>query len=184
MDDAFLTDSDILFMDAKCMLIQIIRTLPPSAIERPLNLQKISNIAASNGKDPVLVTRGIKTQQMLKEIKDEDKAMSTRNYDLLAEEIEQELAHLGSLYNKTKEELQSLHSVYKSINDHNKYLRSQLDTYKAYLQNVRSQATNTSPSHKQANVKRAPSGTFTHQQLFERGVITTSMIPPHRFAYV
>jgi len=51
------------------------------------------------------------------------------------------LAHLGNLREKITEEIRSLKAVYKTICDHNNYLRSQLDSYKAYLQNVRQQTT-------------------------------------------
>jgi len=50
------------------------------------------------------------------------------------------MTNLKALLDQVHQELDSLESVNKTIKDHNEYLKSQLDTYRAYLHNVRSQA--------------------------------------------
>ena len=47
---------------------------------------------------------------------------------------------LEKLREKVHQELESLESVNQTIRDHNNYLRSQLESYRAYLQNVRMQS--------------------------------------------
>jgi Ras GTPase-activating-like protein IQGAP2/3 len=185
MHDALLTPGDILFMDTKCIMVQILRTLPPNQILRPLDFEAITREAASGGRDPVLVRRGLKAQDMLRELKELDAGGSKDNFRLLVEEVEQELTHLGSLRQKMRLEMSSLHSVYQTICDHNAYLKSQLSSYKAYLQNVRLQATGNKPTPAStSNATPAPATTktlsFTHLQLIEKGVIVKSKIPDPR----
>jgi len=106
-----------------------------------------------------------------------------------------ELAHLGNLREKVVVETKSLDSVYKTICDHNAYLRSQLEQYKAYLQNVR-QTSATGKKGQSGGVgvvtvagKDAKQGKgaanmgpfkFTHQQFEKDGIIIETNVPENR----
>ena len=101
------------------------------------------------------------------------------DYAILRDEVEQELAHLGSLRDNVVVETAKLDDVYKTIRDHNTYLLSQLDTYKSYLHNVRSQSEGTKRG-KEIKVKELGPYKFTHQQLEKDGVIVRSNVPENR----
>lgn len=132
---------DILFMEAKSIFVQIIRSFPQDSqvIKRPLNLLLIAS-AAATFKDSLLVRKGIKAIEYLKELSELKLIDPNDFYNPLAKEVEQEIVHLGSLYEEVLRETESLESVYKTIEDHNEYLRGQLEQYKSYLHNVRIQS--------------------------------------------
>lgn len=99
---------------------------------------------------------------------------------------------------KVIQEMRSLEAVYKTIVGHNNYLRSQLDTYKSYLQNVRmtsgsgkdkpaggvgvvsvnGKEKKPAKSHNQGPFK------FTHAQMEKEGVIASSSVPQERRAAI
>ncbi|KAG5513590.1 hypothetical protein PMAC_001022 [Pneumocystis sp. 'macacae'] len=137
-DSLDINQADILFMEAKSVFVQIIRSFSQSSkiVKRPLNLLLIASTAATF-KDALLVRKGIKAIEYLKELSELKLIDPNDFYNPLAEEVEQEIAHLGSLYEEVLREIESLESVYKTIEDHNEYLRSQLEQYKSYLHNVR-----------------------------------------------
>ncbi|EMR11809.1 hypothetical protein PNEG_00235 [Pneumocystis murina B123] len=130
--------TDILFIEAKSVFVQIIRSFPQNSkiIKLPLNLLLIASTAATF-KDALLVRKGIKAIEYLKELSELKLIDPNDFYNPLAEEVEHEIAHLGSLYEEVLRETESLESVYKTIEDHNEYLRGQLEQYKSYLHNVR-----------------------------------------------
>jgi Ras GTPase-activating-like protein IQGAP2/3 len=97
--------------------------------------------------------------------------------------VEQELVHLGSLKEKVTEESLKLDEVYKTIRDHNAYLVSQLETYKSYLHNVRSQSEGKQRGKQQKQHVLGPYK-FTHQQLEKEGVIQKSNVPDNRRANI
>ncbi|KAK9238227.1 Rho GTPase activation protein [Lipomyces kononenkoae] len=138
-----ITQADVLFMEAKSLLIQIIRSLPTCSVvtARPLDLHGIAHLAASTPKDPLLTKKGIRALELLNELIGQN-ILQDANFasDTLAEEIEEELAQLGSIREKVLDETRSLEDVLKTIKDHNAYLQSQLETYKSYLRNVRMQS--------------------------------------------
>ena len=101
------------------------------------------------------------------------------DFSLLRDEVEQELVHLGSLKEKVLEETKKLDEVFKTILDHNTYLLSQLDTYKSYLHNVRSQAEGIKRG-KDLKIKELGPYKFTHAQLEKEGVIRRSNVPENR----
>lgn len=199
MSENNITQNDILYMEAKAIFVQLIRSLPYLA-RQPLNLPQIAETAGT-ANDAQLVRKGIKVKEMLRELEEAGVAERRDGYRLLVEEITQELAHLGDLKVKVMEEMHSLESVYKTIQDHNNYLHSQLESYKAYLQNVRIQSgggdksnkkqvgigvqvaegmkvkQKTAKSHMQGPVK------FTHQQLEREGIIAQTEVPEYRFVY-
>ncbi|KAK9369574.1 Rho GTPase activation protein [Lipomyces kononenkoae] len=138
-----ITQADVLFMETKSLLIQIIRSLPSSSIAsaRPLDLHGIASLAAKIHKDPLLTKKGVRALGLLSELKEQN-ILPDANLpgNALAEEIEEELAQLGSIRQKVLDETQSLEGVLKTIKDHNEYLQGQFETYKSYLRNVRMQS--------------------------------------------
>ncbi|KAF7720992.1 glyceraldehyde-3-phosphate dehydrogenase 1 [Apophysomyces ossiformis] len=198
MSENNITQNDILYMEAKAIFVQIVRTLPYLS-RPPLNLHLIAETAGT-AKDAQLVRKGIKVKDMLKELEEAQVIDRRDGYRLLVEEITQELAHLGDLKVKVVEELRSLEAVYKTIQDHNNYLKSQLESYKAYLQNVRIQTGGGGASDK-TNKKQVGIGVevegkmvkkpaknnhtqgpfrFTHQQLEKDGIIAETEVPENR----
>lgn len=132
-----ITQNDIMYMETKSIFVQIIRSLPMS-----IKTWTISSIleAAESAKDPQLVNKGRKAQVLLQELEEAEIISRSNQYELLVQEIKQELIHLGDLKNRVILEIESLEKVFKTIGDHNQYLQSQLESYKAYLQNVRMQS--------------------------------------------
>ncbi|KAI8645360.1 Rho GTPase activation protein [Parasitella parasitica] len=199
MSENNITQNDILYMEAKSIFVQIIRSLPYLA-RPPLKLHHIAETAGT-GKDAQLVHKGIKVKEMIRELEEAGVIDSRDDHQLLVKEICNELTHLGDLKLIVVEELRSLESVYKTIIDHNNYLKSQLESYKAYLQNVRMQTTpggasskinqtvgigvevvDPKISKKLHNYKTAALGPFkyTHQQLEKEGIIAVTEVPENR----
>ncbi|CAN6674915.1 hypothetical protein TRVA0_072S00166 [Trichomonascus vanleenenianus] len=127
--------ADMIFMEAKSLMINIIRAFPPGhpVLNRPLNLRTIADFAASSSGDQGIVKRGIKALDLLNEIENNDSDDS----QVLVKEVDYELDQLGSLRESVEKEARSLEEVFAIIREHNEYLRSQLDTYRSYLANVR-----------------------------------------------
>ncbi|KAI8985800.1 Rho GTPase activation protein [Pilobolus umbonatus] len=200
MSENNITQNDILYMEAKSIFVQIIRSLPYLG-RPPLKLHMIAETAGT-AKDAQLVHKGIKVKEMLCELEEAGVIDRRDGHQFLVEEITQELAHLGDLKLKVMEELQSLENVYKTIIDHNNYLKSQLEIFKAYLQNVRMQSgagvTANNSSKKQMvgigvevnDAKHAKKGSkaatvqgpfkFSHQQLERDGIIAETDVPENR----
>ncbi|CAG8446618.1 5494_t:CDS:10 [Acaulospora colombiana] len=192
MSDNSVTQNDILYMETKSIFVQIIRSIPKMAEKRTIDLYRIAEFAATS-KDATLVRKGIKVKDMLRELEEAGVVDRKDGYRLMKEEVTQELTHLGNLREKVQEEIRSLEAVYKTICDHNNYLRSQLDSYKAYLQNVRQQTSKDSVGGPGSSVikvgdkdkkptKRKILGPykFTHAQLERDGVIVESNVPENR----
>ncbi|KAE8543290.1 hypothetical protein D1P53_000781 [Cryptococcus gattii VGV] len=138
------TQNDINYMEAKAIFVQLLRSMPTLADKRPINLPALAEKAATSN-DPVLVRRGIKVQALLSELDGAEASAGAgaggvgemNEYGLMQDEVAAEMVHLGNTKEKVVLECRFLESVYKTICDHNSYLRSQLEQYKAYLQNVR-----------------------------------------------
>lgn len=191
MSENNLTQNDILYMETKSIFVQLIRSMPNVADKRPINLSAIAEKAATT-KDAVLVRKGIKVKEMMRELEELHIIDRKDDYKLMQDEVAAELLHLGNLREKVILETRSLEAVYKTIGDHNSYLRSQLEQYKAYLQNVRL------TSHKDKGAqpisvvsvggkeKKAVKSTvlgpyrFTHAQLEKEGIIVESNVPENR----
>ncbi|KAL7317649.1 RasGAP protein, variant 2 [Mucor circinelloides] len=193
MSENNITQNDILYMETKAIYVQLIRSLPHLA-SGPLDLDYIAETAATT-KDAQLVRKGIKVKDMLRELEDAGVIDHRDHYKLLVEEITQELAHLGNLKEKVRQESDSLEGVYKTILDHNNYLKSQLESYKAYLQNVRIQSGGEKTTKNSVGIgveieggkpRKAPKGPpkgpfkFSHNHLEKDGVITESTVPENR----
>ena len=186
--------SDLLYMETKSILVQLIRFMPQLAERRPYSLAAIAEKAATT-KDATLVRKGIKVKEMLRELEEQKVMDRSDGYKLMEEEVAAELIHLGNMREKVLQEMRSLDAVYKTICDHNNYLRLQLDQYKAYLQNVRLTSTKDKGSTTGVGVtfggkdKKTNKPTvlgpyrFTHMQLEKEGIIVESNVPDNRHVY-
>jgi Ras GTPase-activating-like protein IQGAP2/3 len=176
-----ITQEEVYFMEAKSTFVQIMRSLPQNAAvtRRPLRLDRIAEAAATLKNDVVMVRKGIRAMELLSQLQEMGIIDRSDDFSLLRDEVEQELAHLGSLRDKVLEETQKLEDVYKTIRDHNAYLLSQLDTYKNYLHNVRSQSEGNKRGKDVKNRELGPYK-FTHAQLEKEGVIRRSNVPENR----
>jgi len=167
-------------MEAKSIFVQLMRTIPPSAIavRRPLRLDKVADLAATSSRDAVMVRKGIRAIELLNQLEELQVISKSDDHALLRDEVEQELVHLGSLKDKVVQETVKLEEVYKTIRDHNAYLVGQLETYKSYLHNVRSQSEG--KQRKQQKHQVLGPYKFTHLQLEKEGVIQKSNVPDNR----
>jgi Ras GTPase-activating-like protein IQGAP2/3 len=185
------TQNDILYLETKSIFVQLIRSLPRLADRRPIQLPLVAETAATS-KDGTLVRKGIKVKEMLRELEELKLVDRRDNYKLLTDEVAAELAHLGNLREKVVLETRSLESVYKTICDHNAYLRSQLEQYKAYLQNVRQTTagkvgtggvgvvTVAGKDNKPKQTQQLGPFKFTHQQFEKDGIIVETNVPENR----
>lgn len=187
------SSTDMLYMETKSIFVQLIRSLPHAADKRPYNLSAIAERAATT-KDATLVRKGIKVKEMLRELEEQKIVDRSDGYRLMQEEVAAELVHLGNLREKVIAETKSLEAVYKTICDHNNYLRGQLEQYKAYLQNVRLTSTKDKGATTGVGVvtvggkEKKPTKPqvlgpyrFTHAQLEKEGIIVESNVPDNRY---
>lgn len=179
-----ITQEEIFFMEAKSTFVMVMRSLPQgtSITRRPLRLDKIAEAAATTKNDSVMVKKGIRAIELLNQLQEMGVVAKEDGYALLRDEVEQELVHLGSMKDKVIDESKKLEEVFKTIRDHNVYLVGQLETYKSYLHNVRSQAEG--KSRKQQKQQVLGPYKFTHQQLEKEGVIQKSNVPENRRANI
>lgn len=179
-----ITQEEVFFMEAKATFVQILRSLPSSSsvARRPLRLDRVAEAAVTLKNDLVMVRKGTTCTELLSQLQDLGVIDKSDGFALLRDEVEQELAHLGSLKEKVIEETKKLEEVFRTIRDHNAYLVGQLETYKSYLHNVRSQSEG--KSRKQQKQQVLGPYKFTHQQLEKEGVIQRSNVPDNRRANI
>jgi Ras GTPase-activating-like protein IQGAP2/3 len=179
-----ITQEEIFFMEAKATFVMMLRSLPTntSITRRPLRLDRIAEAAATTKNDSVMVKKGIRSIELLNTLPEMGVISKEDGYALLRDEIEQELVHLGSMREKVLEETKKLDEVYRTIKEHNTYLVNQLETYKSYLHNVRSQAEG--KTRKQQKHQVLGPYKFTHAQLEREGVIQKSNVPENRRANI
>ena len=179
-----ITQEEIFFMEAKSTFVMILRSLPPntSVTRRPLRLDKVAEAAATTKNDSVMVKKGIRSMELLSQLQELGVIDKEDGFALLRDEVEQELVHLGSMKDKVVEETRKLEEVFRTIRDHNAYLVGQLETYKSYLHNVRSQSEG--KTRKQLKHQILGPYKFTHQQLEKEGVIQKSNVPENRRANI
>ena len=179
-----ITQEEVFFMEAKSTFVQIMRSLPSNSavMRRPLRLEKVADAAATLRNDAVMVRKGIRAMELLSQLQELKVIDRADSFSLLRDEVEQELVHLGSLKEKVVDETKKLDEVYRTIRDHNGYLVGQLETYKSYLHNVRSQSEG--KQRKQQKHQVLGPYKFTHQQLEKEGVIQKSNVPDNRRANI
>ena len=181
-----ITQEEVFFMEAKALFVQILRSFPSNApiSRRPLRLDKIAEAAGTFKNDGNMVKKGIRCISLLSQLQELGVIDRADGFSHLRDEVESELIHLGSLKEKVLEENKKLEEVSMTIRDHNAYLVGQLETYKSYLHNVRSQSEGKSRSGKQSKVQVLGPYKFTHQQLEKEGVIQRSNVPENRRANI
>ncbi|EPE03646.1 gtpase-activating protein [Ophiostoma piceae UAMH 11346] len=179
-----ITQEEVFFMEAKSIFVQIMRSIPSnsSVARRPLRLERIADAAATSKNDAVMVRKGIRAMELLSQLQEMKVTDKSDGFGLLRDEVEQELQHLGSLKEGVLTETKKLNEVYATITDHNTYLNGQLETYKSYLHNVRSQSEGTRRKPQKQQVLGPYK--FTHQQLEKEGVIQKSNVPDNRRANI
>ncbi|KAK4692845.1 Ras GTPase-activating-like protein IQGAP2/3, partial [Lecanoromycetidae sp. Uapishka_2] len=179
-----ITQEEVYFMEAKATFVQILRSLPPgsSVSRRPLRLDRVAEAAATLKNDAIMVRKGIRSMELLSQLQELRVIDKSDGFSPLRDEIESELIHLGSLKEKVLEETKKLEEVFRTIRDHNAYLVGQLETYKSYLHNVRSQSEGKSRGKQKVQVLGPYK--FTHQQLEKEGVIQRSNVPENRRANI
>lgn len=185
------TQNDLHFMETKSIFVQLLRSMPQLADRRPIDLPALAERAATS-KDPVLVRRGIKVQNLLSELEAAGVVDKGDHYKILQDEVSMEMVHLGNAREKVILETRSLEAVYRTICDHNNYLRSQIEQYKAYLVNSRMMMSKdkgsggvgvVSVNGKERKLGRAQSlgpYRFTHSQFEKEGIIMESNVPENR----
>ncbi|KAJ1560178.1 glyceraldehyde-3-phosphate dehydrogenase 1 [Nowakowskiella sp. JEL0078] len=174
ISDSQLTQGDILYMDSKAIFVQIMRSMPHIANQRQFDLNRIAEAAATS-RDAALVKKGLKVREMLTQLEVMGIVDKNSGYHLMVEEVTQELVHLGNLRELVTKETKSLEIVYKTIIDHNNYLRSQLELFKLYLGNALVVSGSSKP-----DVKTKVPVKFTHAQLEKDGIIVESNVPENR----
>lgn len=179
-----ITNEEVYFMEAKSTFVQIMRSLPQNSavVKRPLRLDKVAEAAATLKNDAVMVRKGIRSMELLSQLQELRVIDKSDQFGLLRDEVEQELVHLGSMKENVLAETRKLNDVYRTIRDHNDYLVGQLETYKSYLHNVRSQSEG--KQRKQQKQQALGPYKFTHQQLEKEGVIQKSNVPDNRKANI
>lgn len=179
-----ITQEEVFFMEAKATFVQIMRSLPAnsSVSRRPLRLDRVAEAAATLKNDAVMVRKGIRSMELLSQLQELQVIDKSDGFSLLRDEVESELIHLGSLKEKVLEETKKLEEVFRTIRDHNSYLVGQLETYKSYLHNVRSQSEGKSRGKQKVQILGPYK--FTHQQLEKEGVIQRSNVPENRRANI
>ncbi|TKA79195.1 hypothetical protein B0A49_02166 [Cryomyces minteri] len=179
-----ITQEEVFFMEAKSTFVMIMRSLPSNTIvtRRPLRLDRVAEAAATTKNDSVMVRKGIRSMELLSQLQELGIVNKDDNFALLRDEVEQELVHLVSMKEKVIVETQKLEEVFRTIRDHNSWLVGQLETYKSYLHNVRSQSEG--KTRKQQKQQILGPYKFTHQQLEKEGVISKSNVPENRRANI
>jgi Ras GTPase-activating-like protein IQGAP2/3 len=181
-----ITQEEVFFMEAKATFVTILRTLPANSpiTRRPLRLDRVAEAAVTTNHDSVMVRKGIRAMELLNQLQEIGIIEKEDQFALLRDEIEQELVHLGSLKEKVLTETGKLEEVFKTIQEHNNYLNSQLETYKSYLHNVRGQSEGSGSKRSVQNQKVLGPYKFTHQDLERQGVIQKSNVPENRRANI
>eukprot|EP01137_Pigoraptor_chileana_P029672 Opistho-2@15132 len=179
-DSRTVDPTSLLQVDTKALGLRVLRALrgvPPPTIDTMI-------AATQKSTNQWLVRMGQNISENVKSMSDQGFKETKALYD----EIKLKFEGLPRLKEKVDGELKSLQNVYKNIVDHNNYLRQQLDAYKVYLQNVRSQAGSGTTLKSKDRLARGTTEhkrlvgpvRFNHVQLEKEGVIIESDVPENR----
>jgi len=174
------TAMEQLYISTKNLIVQILRGLPPMKM-KSLSLKAVIDAAVATKNDSVILRKGLQAADNLRKLEAEGLVSASNNYAQLTAEVGEELLNLEALREKVQHEIESLEGVYQIIKDHNDYLKSQLETYRAYLQNVRMQSGGVASNITQTTSPQMLGPyKFTHAQLEKDGIIVESEVPENR----
>eukprot|EP00732_Lithocolla_globosa_P002439 Lithocolla_globosa_v1_NODE_1599_length_2457_cov_19.375520.p1 type:complete len:750 gc:universal NODE_1599_length_2457_cov_19.375520:74-2323(+) len=176
--------NELLYLNTKTAIVQILRGMPPPK-GKPLSLPAVLTSATNYKANSRIQKKAIKAKDDLRDLEACGVVSAQDNYAQLANEVLAELMDLEKLREKVSNELESLDGVHAIIRDHNTYLKSQIESYGAYLENVRIQS---GKAKTQASTKKGGGSLpqfigpykFTHNQLERDGIIIDSDVPENR----
>ena len=209
-----LSEFDVTFMDTRSTLTQIIRAMP-TLLDPPFSCQNgfsgqidmdhlFSGIQSRCSTESSIAKRMAQINANLQLLINKAGGSSEKEAEIktnLGKAVSAELASLPAVKKKMAKEITSLQVVLQTIVDHTDYLRSQLDSYKTYLKNVRTQARKTEthriggahdyppppnqqPEESRTSVKKDKKAAgpikFSFSQLEKDGVIVDSNVPDNR----
>lgn len=198
--DTQINISSLMYLDCKTILLQILRLYPPAAGIVVVNGQLTQEIrnppqTVESIMETAQKSRNTKVHKLLESARLHLLALRQQglvNSPTMCSEVLGKYASLTKIYEKIEKELEGLSNVFRNICDHNNYLLQQLDAYKVYLLNVRSQAghgttlKNLDKINKMqhsGSIKRDKAAgpfKFGHVQLEKEGVIVESDVPENR----
>jgi Ras GTPase-activating-like protein IQGAP2/3 len=169
------TQNDINYMEAKSIFVQLLRSMPHLADKRPIDLPSLAERAATS-KDPVLVRRGIKVQNLLSELDQAGVVDRADNYKIMQDEVAAEMVHLGNTKEKVVLETRSLEAVYKTICDQT----TAKDNKDKGIGGVGVVSVNGKERKEKKAAVLGPYR-FTHSQFEKEGIIMESNVPENRW---
>lgn len=131
-----MTQSDILYMEAKAALVRLLQKIPQALEERPINLSALITSGMEHQRQDIK-DLSARAMRMLRELEETRVIRDQAQQTLLIEEVTLEFEYKATPKEKLMDEMICLESVHSTLEQKNTYLRGQLDTYKNYLQNVR-----------------------------------------------
>ncbi|XP_004364474.2 ras GTPase-activating protein [Capsaspora owczarzaki ATCC 30864] len=195
--------ASLMYLDCKSLLLQVLRLYPPAAgvpvvngmlmydaiTNPPTHVDLILDEARKSNNPQVHKLVELSRVHLLTL-----RQQNAVDSHVMCSEVMTKFKTLNKLRERVEKELESLSSVFVTICDHNNYLLQQLDAYKVYLLNVRSQAGSGTTlksldklNKMQQSVKRDKAMgpfKFTHTQLEKDGVIVESDVPENRRANI
>ena len=171
-------------MEAKSTFVQIMRSLPPNSSSQDGRFDSIAvaDAAATTKNDAVMVRKGIRAMELLDTICRSCGIVDQRRSLRPASRRNRARARASRL--AEGESPRGDQEAGRSLRDDPRpqhYLVGQLETYKSYLHNVRSQSEGVK---KRGSIKELGPYKFTHQQLEKEGVIQKSNVPENRRANI
>lgn len=133
---------DLKYEEAKIIALQLFRQLPLNSkiqFKNEISAAEIISCSLESGK-PGLKE---KAESLYEKISDFAKAKNqplSSTLVTLSEELQLEIDSQGNLEKKLESEIKSLRDVEKALEDHQTYLKNQLEMYQSYLTNTREQA--------------------------------------------
>lgn len=131
-----MTQSDILYMEAKAALVKLLQKMPETMEKRPVELADLIKSGMEHQRQDIK-DLSARATHMLRELEETRVIRDQAQQALLIEEVTLEFEYKGAPKDKLLDEMACLQSVHTTLEQRNTYLRGQLDTYKSYLQNVR-----------------------------------------------
>lgn len=131
-----MTQSDILYMEAKTVLVSLLQKLPKAMEEQPINLFALITDGINHERKDIK-DLSVQAMRMLRELEETGVIRDETQQAHLIEEVALEFEYKMGAKDKLLDEMACLESVHSTLEQRNTYLRGQLASYKNYLQNVR-----------------------------------------------